>query len=198
MVANPAALRDRLLHEAIGILGREGGTGLTVRAVAKAAGCSTMGVYTHFDGKPGLLDAIVFEGYDAFDAAVEDAAHAVDHGRDQLTVGARAYRAWALGHRTQYQVMFTPFVPGFDPQPATLERGAQSFQTHLARVSRALERGEIEGDVSDAEAIATHVWACVHGHVMLDILMSVQADDAPAGERFERYVAWILAGLSAR
>lgn len=197
MSATASPLRERLLHEALGILGTEGGTGLTVRAVAKAAGCSTMGVYTHFEGKPGLLDAIISEGYDAFDSAVNEAARAVSSGRDQLEVGASAYRAWALEHRTQYQVMFTPYVPGFDPNPATLERGAQSFQSHLARVTRALERGDLAGDLSNAEAIATHLWACVHGHVMLDILMAVQADDAQAGQRYERYVAWILAGLPA-
>lgn len=197
MATTTTPLRERLLQEALGILGSQGGHGLTVRAVAKAAGCSTMGVYTHFDGKPGLLDAIVSEGYNAFDDAVAGASGDVADGVEQLTVGARVYRRWALEHRTQYQVMFTPYVPGFDPQPATLERGQQSFQAHLARVERALAQGAFTANASDAEAIATHLWACVHGHVMLDILMSVNADDAVAAARFDRYLTWMIDGLAA-
>jgi AcrR family transcriptional regulator len=197
MPHDPAPLRDRLVAAALSILGESGGGALTVRAVAAQAGCSTMGVYTHFSGKPGLLDAIIAEGFTDFDAFVsEHCDHLVD-GYERLLRGATAYREWALAHRTQYQVMFTPYVPGFEPSAATLACGAQSFDRHLSRVTYALERGEIRGSMDAAETIAAHLWGSSHGQVMLSLLRGAQITTQPDAEWFGASARWTLDGIGS-
>ena len=52
------------------MLEREGVAGLTVRAVAAEAGVAPMGVYNHFDGKPGLLLAVLQRAFDGLREAV--------------------------------------------------------------------------------------------------------------------------------
>lgn len=52
-------VRTNLIASGRRILERDGVAGLTVRVVATDAGVAPMGVYNHFDGKEGLLDALV-------------------------------------------------------------------------------------------------------------------------------------------
>ncbi|GIG54952.1 TetR/AcrR family transcriptional regulator [Demequina activiva] len=197
MPGEPEPLRDRLLEAAIRILGDKGGAGLTIRAVATAAECSTMGVYTHFSGKPGLLDAIIEEGFQDFDRCVSQAIDGIEDGRERLLAGAVEYREWALVHSTQYQVMFTPSVPGYERNDAALERGAASFSLHRARVVRALERGDIPGSVEDADLIATHIWTTCHGHVMLALLRGTAAHAEPERHEFRTSMRWAIDGVGA-
>ena len=197
MPEDDAPLRERLLDAAIRILGDKGGAGLTIRAVATGADCSTMGVYTHFSGKPGLLDAIVEEGFRDFDAHVALAIDGIEDGRERLLTGADVYRTWALGHVTQYQVMFTPYVPGYERNDAAVACGEASFAKHRARVVRALERGDIPGTLDDADLIAAHIWTTCHGHVMLALLRGTTPDAEPERRAFHASMRWAIDGVGA-
>jgi AcrR family transcriptional regulator len=225
-------LRDRLLSEAIGILSREGGAGLTVRRVAAAAGCSTIGVYTHFDGKPGLLDAVVKDGFEALDGAVA-VVDSLDGGIARLRAGAHAYRDWALKNPTRYRVMFDAYVPDLAIGPEAAARGGASFAAHRARVAYAVARGELLGPIDASpdhaspdhaipdhaspdhasphhagpdhagqadpgllDHVAHHIWACLHGHVLLQLLRGIGPDDEATRAEFDRAVRWLLQGLS--
>jgi len=167
--------RTAILRAAIGIVQREGAGALTVRNVAAAAGCSTTGVYTYFGGKDGLVDAIFVDGFEKFDAALAAAAERLGP-MDELYATGEAYRAWALANPTQYQVMFTRAVPDFLATDAALARASLSFDAHVARVARAIDSGDLAEN--DAVEIAMHVWATVHGYVMLE-LMQMQPPIAP-------------------
>jgi hypothetical protein len=48
----------------------------------------------------------------------------------------------------------------------------------------------------DPAEIAHHLWACVHGHVMLDLLMQVGADDEAASRTFDRAIGLMLDGVA--
>lgn len=149
---------ERVLDSAIELLRTQGAAALTVRNVAEGAGCSTTGVYTHFGGKDGLIDAIFVEGFESFDVAL-------DRAGDDLVSLCAAYRQWALTHPTHYQVMFAAAVPGFRPSEDALERAGKSYDRLAARVEN---RSELAG--SEARAAAFHLWATAHGYVMLELL----------------------------
>ena len=168
--------RTAILRAAIAILQREGAGALTVRNVAAEAGCSTTGVYTYFGGKDGLVDAIFVDGFEHFDAALAAAADGADP-LDELFATGEAYRAWALANPTQYQVMFTRAVPDFVATDAAQTRASQSFGAHVERIARAIDSGDLAEH--DAVEVAMHVWATVHGYVMLE-LMQMQPPMAPA------------------
>jgi AcrR family transcriptional regulator len=187
--------RDAILAAAIGIVQTQGAAALTVRNVAAAAGCSTTGVYTYFGGKDGLVDAIFVDGFERFDAALAEADIAPDPMRCLLLTG-ETYRAWALANPTQYQVMFTRAIPDFYASEAALARALQSFEALVGRVSRAIESGDLEA--GDPHEMAMHVWATVHGYVMLE-LMQMQPPTAPAmSPTYSAGVRRLLRGLAPR
>ena len=175
-------MRERLVLAAVAVLRREGAAALTVRNITTEAGCSTTGIYTYFGGKSGLVEAIFVEGFEGFDDAVGPALAEGD-----LTTAGHEYRRWALDHPTQYMVMFGRAVPDFEPSPAALERAAASFAGLTAGVARALRR-------DDAEDHAYHLFATVHGYVMLEMSGMGPHDTADANTRFERALATLAGG----
>ena len=50
---------------------------------------------------------------------------------------------------------------------------------------------------ADVDALAHHIWACIHGHVLLQLLRGVTTEDGPARAGYDRDVGWLLAGVSA-
>ena len=151
--------RDGILAAAIEVLQHRGAAALTVRNVAHGAGCSTTGVYTYFGGKNGLVDAMFIDGFESFDRALRAAA-------DDLREAGRAYRRWAIEHPTQYLVMFGSAVPDYVPSDAALRRALESYEILVGFAAHASPP-----DSSDEanHALAFHVWATVHGYVMLEL-----------------------------
>jgi AcrR family transcriptional regulator len=198
------SLRARLVREATEVLAREGVPGLTVRRVAEAAGCSTIGIYTHFGGKQGLVEAAVLDAFTDFEAAVA-VVDALPAGWSQLAAGAHAYRDWALANRSRYLVMFAPGMADFTPGDEAVERITRSLHAHTRRVAGAMAAGDVrpgsaeDGSAEDgtAEDLAYHLWACVHGHVMLDLFYGRGADDEPARRAFDAAVGRMLDGIAA-
>ncbi|MDN4484426.1 TetR/AcrR family transcriptional regulator [Demequina lignilytica] len=186
-------LRGRLLEGALRIVDTQGAAGLTVRAVAAAAGCSTMGVYTHFKGKSGLIDAVVEWGFGQLDATLEEAHEAAGGGCHGLVAGARAYCEWSLAHPTQFQVMFVAAIPGYDPSETTRERVWDSFYAHRARVASALEGPD--ADPARWHDAAASLWANVHGHVMIEMLRRAYGDHRPELCDIQEAIEATVAGL---
>lgn len=166
--ATPAGsqLRTRLLKEATEILARDGFAGLTVRKVAEAAGCSTIGIYTHFKDKRGLVEAVLIDAFADFEAALA-AVDDMPAGREKLIAGAHAYRNWALANRSRYLVMFSSHDPRFATSPEVAEQLNRSLRAHIQRVLAAIEVGDLVAD--DPEGVAFHLWACEHGYAMLEL-----------------------------
>ena len=188
-------LRGRLLDGALAIVDSEGASGLTVRAVAKAAGCSTMGVYTHFKGKSGLIDAVVEAGFEHIDEMLQSSFDIDGGDAGALVSGALQYREWALAHPAQFQVMFVAGIPGYDPSLATRERTWEAFYAHRARVAAALEGPD--ADPEPWHAAAASLWATIHGHVMIEMLRRAYGPDRPELCEFGPAVEQAVALLSA-
>src|ERR1700710_1363418 len=96
---------QRILEAASGLLSKEGAEALTVRRIAAAAGCSTMGLYSRFGGKDGVVEHLFTEGFQHLSTAMT-AVREADPTSVDLRSCSRAYRQWALDNSTQYLVMF--------------------------------------------------------------------------------------------
>lgn len=167
-------MRAELVRAALTVLQRDGAAGLTVRNITAEAGCSTTGVYTYFGGKQGVVEAIFVQGFESFDAAVSPALVAGD-----LVAAGRAYRRWALDNRTQYMVMFGRAVPDYVPSAAARERALMSF----ARLADGVQRASPGDDHAER---AYHLFATVHGYVMLEMAEMSTATDAESEALYER------------
>ncbi|MFN8040481.1 MAG: TetR/AcrR family transcriptional regulator [Acidimicrobiales bacterium] len=160
-------VRGRLLDAADELLRTEGPDGLTVRAMAERAGCSTMGVYTHFGGKDGVVDALYVEGFRRLADAISRVRTTADPVADLRRCGL-AYRRNALSNPTHYLVMFERIVPGFEPSPEAKAAGVGTLALLEARISRGVELGQVI-DRPDPAELALSLWASLHGMVSLEL-----------------------------
>ena len=158
--------RAEIFAAALAILEEEGHAALTVRHVAAKAGCSTIGVYTWFGGKDGLVDAILLDGFRRFSDALEQ-SRPRKSPLGALVGQAQAYRRWALKNRTSYEVMFMSAVPGHVANEPAQVAGLSAYEVLRNEVISATARGLIEE--TDVDVVAMAMWGLVHGLVSLEI-----------------------------
>jgi len=184
-------LRASLLTAASDLLAEGGPEALTVRGIASAAGVSTMGVYSRFGGKEGVVDALLADGFRALLDEMRRRPPSNDPRADLLAC-AQAYRRFALANPTRYEVMFATAWPGFEPSADSLVCAAGTFAEVMANVQRALDAGVLDG--FEAHELAASIWATCHGLVSLEIIDKrppVLADDDP----FDRTIEALIRGF---
>ena len=159
-------LRAATLDAAAALFAAEGPSGLVVRRIAAAAGCSTMAVYHYFEGKPGLIEALYDEGHKRLSDA-QRRWQFTDDPETDLRNTCFAYREVALSHPGYYQVMFGHRDSGF-PQPSAgaRARGRENYTQLIEAVRRWGEQSPL---VTDAASAAHVLWACSHGMVMIEL-----------------------------
>jgi AcrR family transcriptional regulator len=188
----PDELRTALLDAAGRLIADEGIDALTVRRIAAEAGSSTMGVYSRFGGKDGVVDALLSEGFAALHDHMADPV-LTDDPIEDLVRCARSYREFALANPTRYQVMFATRYPGYEPSAEGMANAAASFELVCAGVQRAVDAGRLGG--FEVHELAASVWATCHGLVSLELVDKrppVLEDDVP----FERTMRALLRGFA--
>lgn len=185
-------VRDELLQAAVGLLDEHGPDALQARKVARAAGTSTMALYTHFGGMRGLIAEVAKEGLRQFDAALT-MPPTDDPVADLVATGA-AYRRYAIERPHIYRLMFgstsahginAPTRNVLTLPVAEIEQHHPSFAHVVRGVHRCILAGRIgtsrpgPGDDTAVVATAAQFWALVHGFVMLE-LAGYYGDDGAA------------------
>lgn len=155
--ADPA-VRDRLVAVAAELLAGEGE--VTLRKVAAAAGTSTMAVYTHFDGMPGLWFAVRERAFGLLADRLA-ALPATDDPVADLVASGRCYVDVGVAEPALYRTLFD--VRRSAPQPRT---AGMTFAVLVAGVERARAEGRLARG-TEPMAAATRLWALTHGVVSL-------------------------------
>jgi AcrR family transcriptional regulator len=162
----PAELhsRERLLQAAVTILVEQGVTGLTVRGLAEAAGSSTIGVYTRFGGRSGVLDALYERTFELLHQKLARLPPRTGDAVADVLALAYAYRDFALESPARYAFMFERAVPTYGPDPDLQAIAQRNCYSLLAqRVRPAVPPGT-------APEVATYlVWTSMHGLVSLEL-----------------------------
>ena len=183
---------QRILEAASELLSKEGASALSVRRIAAAAGCSTMGLYSRFGGKDGVVDELYAEGFERLVEAMRQNPITDDPLAD-LRQGANCYRDTALANATHYMVMFGGAVPGFVPSDASHELAHQAFDRLVAKVARCTDAGLLEGS---PDHVAEVLWGSIHGLVMLELVGINPLMSEPAA-RFERALDALFRGMAS-
>jgi AcrR family transcriptional regulator len=192
-VPSPSTTRDTLLDAALLLLEEHGPAAVRVRDVATAAGQSTMGVYTHFGSKEGLLEQLYLHGFDRLADRLENVSSG--GGRQELVKFATAYRAFALEREALYGLMFERAAPDFVPSDTSRRAGLATFEMLAGRLA------EWKPDRADPAADAHLVWAAMHGLVSIELMHRrwggplVPHLDGPPEQNFERAIGSLLDAL---
>ncbi|MDF1604282.1 TetR/AcrR family transcriptional regulator [Nocardioides sp. YIM 152315] len=186
-------VRQRLIEAAADVLGEEGPGALSARRLARDVGTSTMAVYTHFGGMPGLVRAVVAEGFRRLYDRVA-AAGLTDDPVVDLAAAAAAYRAHALADPHLYSVMFGSASLGeYRLHDEELEVGLAAFDQLVALVERAMVAGALRQ--ADPAPVAAQLWTALHGYVVLEIADFYRHLDDPESQVLQPMLAHLLASV---
>jgi AcrR family transcriptional regulator len=168
--------RARLLAAARQAVEDSGPEALRARALAAEAGTSTQALYTLFGGMPGLVEAIVADGFAAFADYVAQGPEGEDSVADFFAKGW-AYCEWALAHPHLYRLMFG--LTGDElRQHAGLEMAVSGAvanspeaQSAVDVLVRSMSRVEESGRIQPVDPIlaAGQFLSATHGFILLEI-----------------------------
>lgn len=157
-----ADLREGLINAGLTLLARDGATGLTLRKCAALAGVSHAAPAHHFEGLPGLLDAIAARGFDMFADVMEaHAARAPDEPRARLEAICLGYFDFARANPALYDLMFRQIWSLAGSSDQLLQSGARAYSV-LADTCAPFVRPEAEPGI-----VETQVWSLIHGYASL-------------------------------
>ena len=165
--------RDELLAAAMRTVEAEGPEALRARKLTAEIGVSTMAVYTHFGGMPGLFEAIITEGLERFAAHVRQTPRTDDPMAD-LMAGGLAYAEFAFENPRLYRLIFgladraalRGLAPNLDAADTWRSpAGVEAFSVLLESVERVIEAGDFRPQ--DARTAALQVLSVTHGYLLL-------------------------------
>jgi AcrR family transcriptional regulator len=160
-------VRKKILDAALELLTTEGPDSVTVRGIAKRANVAAMGVYNHFEGKNGVIDAIWTQGFDRLREAMEK-ANVEQEPLTALEMAGANYREFALEHVAHYQIMFMLRIKDYTPTIEAARAAALAHNSLVVLVERAQQAGFL--DMQNSYDLAQQFWSITHGYVSLEIL----------------------------
>lgn len=184
-------LRSAILEAAAQLLADQGLDNVSVRAIADQVGASTKVIYSHFGGKPGIVEALYRDGFDRLAADIRTAATIGGTVPERMLSIADAYRAFAVGSPTMYELMFGPRVRDLLPLPEHRDPVMGASQVILDLLLSGQDEGTIRA--GDVRLQTKFVWSALHGTVSLELMDWFTADEAIENHR--RLVGAALSSL---
>ncbi len=164
-----AAVRREILDAAWEIARESGLTQITLRDVAKRIGMQAPSLYTHFDSKMAIYDAMFGEAWADYEATLDDLAKALsDDPRTALLQTTQQFYDFAVADQPRYQLMNERLIPGFEPSP-------ESYAPSLRVFERGQRRLKALGDVTDDDFL---IWLA-----LLSGLINQHFANDPGGTR---------------
>jgi len=152
-------LRAACVRAALELLEEGGAPALSLRAVARRAGVAPSAPYRHYADRDALLSAVATVGYREL---AEDlaAAHPTPSTVDDLAAVATAYVQFALRRPALFRVMFGEPC---DRDSSERVAATAAISVYVGAIVERVFPG------ADPEALATAVWALVHGLAFLHL-----------------------------
>ena len=122
------ATRREILDAAWEIARRDGLSAVTLREVAARVGMRSPSLYSHFDSKNAIYDAMFGEAWAELTAALEFAPGRQAAPRRRLLRGAEMFFDFATADLARYQLMSQRTVPDFRPSAAAYAASQRAYE----------------------------------------------------------------------
>ena len=167
-----AATRAEILEAAWALVREEGLAGLSLRDLGRRVGMRAQSLYSYFDSKHAIYDAMFAEGWrDLLDRV--GASRFSDDTLEAFRQRVHLLVAFATEDPARYQLLFQRTIPGFEPSPESYALAVEALELTKARLTAL---GVTEPRHVDL------VTAVIAG------LVAQQHANDPAGDRWTRLV----------
>lgn len=199
-----------------------GTSGLSLRGIAKEMDITAPAIYRYFPSRDDLITALIVDAFNALADALEDADQEqapTDYAGRLMGVLAR-YRAWALQHPIDFQLIYGNPIPGYQaPREVTVPAVIRSMTVIGRILAQAQHDGKLhprpehihlpptlaehmrqylrEDIPMSLEAFyALHVgWTRIHGMIVLELFEHTPATLGDTETFYRREVESLLRDL---
>jgi len=126
-----AAARADILRAASALAREQGLTGWTLRDLARRLGMAAPSLYSYFDSKDALFDAMFAQGQREFLALDYPAGRDL---REALGEGVKVFARFCCDDPVRYQLLFQRTIPGFEPSPESWELAQSAYDHSMAPI----------------------------------------------------------------
>lgn len=133
--------RREILDASWDVARTAGLTGVTLRDVAERVGMRAPSLYSHFDSKHAIYDAMFGEAWSAFEEVkAREESGLTDDLRQCAHLIARTFFDFAVADPVRYQLMNQRLIPDFEPSPESYAPAARILEAgHQIVRDRGLE-----------------------------------------------------------
>lgn len=170
-----AQTRQTILDHARATIAQRGMAGLSIRGLADSIDYTPGALYEYFRNKEDLVDAVRADCFESLNSFIFGRIQSAQDAAEMLLLGGLAYIEYAALHPQEYHLMFN-----MEPSRATSgeqRRVAMRSLLEMVRLGIAQGRFAVRDDY-DADTIAYHCWATVHGIASLQttVLLAERPD----------------------
>lgn len=165
--------RGAILAAAWDLAARDGIANLSLRALARSVGMRAPSLYTYFDSKAAIFDAMFAQGYRELDALYADLELDAAEPVETLAAATVQFVEFCQASIPRYQLLFTRVVADWQPSPEAYAASVASYDMMAQR----LETVGIQGDR------ALDLWTALSAG-----LAAQQLANEPGGQRWVRLV----------
>lgn len=123
-----------ILDAAWELVREEGLAGLNMRDLASRVGMQAPSLYSYFDSKHAIYDAMFAQGARAYLDEEAKVAWTGDELAD-LQAGVRFFVGFCTKDPVRYQLMFQRTIPGFEPSPETFALSIEGLARMTTRLA---------------------------------------------------------------
>jgi AcrR family transcriptional regulator len=166
------ATRQEILEAAWSLAGEVGLANLTLRDIARRVGMQPPSLYSHFESKNAIYDAMFGQAWEAYEAhALAEMTELPQHPRTAAKRVARVFFDFAVADLARHQLMNQRTIPGFEPSPESYAPAVRVLDQGVATLAGlgVTDRGAID--------------ICV---ALIGGLIDQQLANDPGGDRFSR------------
>ncbi len=151
-------LRADLLKTSRQLLDEGGPAALSMREVARRAGCTHQAPYHYFEDRESILAALVCDGFDELTRhlLLANERARLENARAALVASGLAYVGFAVSHPGVFRIMFRPDMCNPARFPEIVQASARAHEA-LDQLNRIVHGRRA------TPALATILWAHVHG-----------------------------------
>lgn len=124
--------RSEILEVAWRLAEREGIASLSLRELAAEVGMRAPSLYTYFDSKGAIFDAMFAQGFRELDEHYARLQIQADDLAGTLSTAAEAFVEFCQASIPRYQLLFTRVVADWQPSPEAYEVSVASYERMVA------------------------------------------------------------------
>ena len=164
------ATRAEILEAAWELMREHGVAGLSLRDLGQKVGMRAQSLYSYFDSKEAIYDALFGEGCRECLERFRRIERTGD-ARADFRAGCRDYVDFCLEDHARYQLLFQRTIPGFEPSPESYAPSVEGLE--ISRRALADAGGTEPGDLDLYTAVITGI-------------VDQQISNDPGGDRWYR------------